>query len=83
MVLVRAVGEVHANDIETCLAEGIDLLSGVGLGSNCADNGGAAVLFLGVVLGVELREPLDTRATSVQVVESVGHYVCCGAGKAV
>ena len=75
VVLVCAVGEVHAHDIETSLAEGIDLLGGVGLGPNGADNGGATVLTGRRVLSVELRQPFDPRAAGVQVVERVRH---CG-----
>lgn len=76
MIFVRAVGEVHADDIETSLAESIDLLGGIGLGPDCADNGGAAVLLGRMILSVELREPLNARAAGVQVVESVGHGDC-------
>lgn len=75
MVFVRAVREVHANNVEAGPAQGIDLLGGVGLGANGADDRGAAVLFGGAVLRVELREPLNARAAGVQVVKSVGHGV--------
>jgi hypothetical protein len=73
VVVVRAVGEVHANDIEPSFAESVDLLGGVGLGANGADDGGAAVLLSRLVLGVQLGEPLDARAAGIEVVEGVGH----------
>ena len=59
MVLVAAMGEVHANDIETSGAELVDGLDGVGLGSNGADDGGSTEVSCWLVLGVQLRKPLD------------------------
>ena len=44
VVFVGAVGEVHANDIETSYTELIDSLNGVCLGTNCADNRRSAVV---------------------------------------
>ena len=81
MVFVRAVGEVHADDVETGLAKGVHLLSGVGLGANGTDDGGAAVLLRRLVLGVELAEPFDSGPASIEVVEtgdviSSVEYVC-------
>lgn len=73
VVLVGAVGEVHAHDIETSLAEGIDLIGGVGLGTDCADDGCAAVLLGRRILSVQLREPFDPGTAGVEVVERVGH----------
>jgi hypothetical protein len=63
------VGEVHAHDVETSLAESVHLLRGVGLGADGTDDGGAAVLLRRVVLGVELAEPLDPGPASIEVVE--------------
>lgn len=68
VVLVGAVGEVHANNIETGLAQRVDLLGRVRLGADCADDGGSSVLLRGVVLGVELAEPFDPGSASVEVV---------------
>jgi len=62
------VGEVHANDIETDLAEGVDLLGRVGLGADGADDGGSSVLLGRCVLSVELAEPLDPGPAGVEVV---------------
>ena len=76
VVLVCAVGEVHAHDVEASLAEGVDLLGGVGLGANGADDGGAAVLARGSILSVELRQPFDPRAAGIEVVERVRHCEC-------
>jgi hypothetical protein len=58
VVCVLSVGEVHADDVKTGITEHVDLLGGVGLRSNGADDGCAAVVVLGLVLGVEGREPL-------------------------
>ena len=62
MVLVRAVGEVHANNIETCHAQFVDRLDGVCLGANCADDGCTAVVLCWLVFGIELAQPLDLGA---------------------
>ena len=67
------MGEVHADDVQTSLAEHVDLLWRVGLWANGADDGGTAELLLWHVLGVELREPLDSGTTTSQVSESVSH----------
>jgi hypothetical protein len=77
VVLVAAVRKVHAHDVEPDLAEGVDLLGGVGLGADRADDGGAAVCLWRGILGVQLREPFDPGAPRVEVVERVGH---CGSG---
>jgi hypothetical protein len=70
VVLVRTVGEVHADDIETNLAQSVDLLGRVGLGANGTDDGGTAVLLGWVVLSVELAEPFNPGPASVEVVQS-------------
>jgi hypothetical protein len=82
VVVVGAVGEVHADDIETSLAQRVDLLSRVCLGSNGTDDGGPAVFFGWLVLSVELRQPFNSGSSRVEVVESIGHgggcsAVCC------
>lgn len=43
--------------------------------TNCADDGGSPVVSWRSVLGVELGEPLNSRAASIQMVQSVRH---CG-----
>jgi hypothetical protein len=43
--------------------------------TNGADDGGPAEVFGRIVLGVELGQPLDSSASSVQMVESVRHIV--------
>lgn len=53
----KTYGEVHANNVETGLAEGVDGLNRVGLGADGADDGRAAVVLLGLVGGVEVGEP--------------------------
>ena len=70
VVLVRAVGEVHADDVETSPAESVHLLRGVGLGADGADDGGSSVLLGWVVFGVELAEPLNPGPASIEVVEA-------------
>ena len=62
------MGEVHANDIETNFAEGVDLLGGVCLWTDGADDGGSSVLPCRCVLSVELAEPLDPGPAGVEVV---------------
>jgi hypothetical protein len=71
VVFVRAVGEVHADDVEASLAEGVHLLRRVGLGTDGANDRGASVLLRRVVLGVELAEPFDPGPASIEVVETV------------
>ena len=70
MVLVRAMGEVHADDIETCHAQFVDGLDGVCLGTNCADDGCSAVVLGWLVFGIKLAQPLDLGAG--------GEMVCGG-----
>ena len=53
VVVVGAVGEVHADDIETCGSELVDSLDGVGLWANCADDGSSAVVLLWGEAGIE------------------------------
>lgn len=64
VVLVAAVGEVHANNVETIVAELVQGLDGVGLGSDCTDDGGTAKVASWLKLGVELCQPADGAATS-------------------
>jgi hypothetical protein len=44
--------------------------------TNGADDGTAAELALGSILSVELREPLNSGAASLEVCDCVGHLVC-------
>lgn len=41
--------------------------------TNGADDGGAAVVLRRLVLGVELGQPLDPSASSIDMVQCVGH----------
>ena len=43
--------------------------------TNCSDDGGPAEVFGWIVFGVELGQPFDSSASSVQMVESVRHAV--------
>lgn len=70
VVLVGAVGEVHANDVEAGIAEAVDGLDRVGLGANGADDGGATVVVLGAVGGVEGRQPGEAAAADVEMILS-------------
>lgn len=74
MVLVAAVGEVHAHHVEASLAELVDGLNRVRLGANGADDGGAAEVAGRLERGIELREPFDL-APQVEVVESCVDHV--------
>lgn len=73
VVLVATVGEVHANDVETSIAELVDGLDRVGLGTNGADDGSATELASGLELSVELSEPLNLAAEAEMVKRSSGH----------
>jgi hypothetical protein len=55
MILVRAVGEVHAHNVETRFSQPVDGLDRVGLGSNGADDGGTTIVALGLVGSVQGR----------------------------
>src|SRR4051794_39929504 len=59
VVLVAAVREVHAHDVEAGGAELVDGLGRVGLGADGADDGRAAVVLLGLEGRVELGQPVD------------------------
>ena len=73
VVFVRAVGEVHANDIKTGLAELVDGHDRVGLGANGADDGGPTVVPGGLEFGVELGEPGNLGGAGAEVVKSGRH----------
>lgn len=49
VVLVLAVGEVHANNIEAGGSQLVDGLDRVGLGTDCADDGCSSEVLLGCV----------------------------------
>lgn len=72
VVLVAAVGEVHADNIETSFTELVDGLDRVCLGSYGADNGGSAVVLLRLERGIERGQPGDSPA-ALEMVESCGH----------
>lgn len=78
VVLVGAVGEVHANNVEASSTQPVDGLGGVGLGANGADDGGAAEVPLGGVGGVEGGEPVNL-AAQLEVVLGSGSHDAVGA----
>jgi hypothetical protein len=43
--------------------------------TNCANDGGTAIVSGGLVLRVQLGEPFDSRPSSIQMIKGVGH-VC-------
>lgn len=51
------MGKVHADNVETRIPELVDGLNRVGLGADCADDGGAAVVALGSESSVERGKP--------------------------
>lgn len=73
VVLVRAVGEVHADDVETGITQTVDGLDRVGLGANGADNGGTAVVARGSVCGVQRGKPRDLTAELEVFLGGGGH----------
>lgn len=73
VVVVRAVGEVHADNVEADVAQLVDCLDGVGLGADGADDGAAAVVALGLEGRVERREPVDAPAILEVVLGRGGH----------
>jgi hypothetical protein len=66
-------GEVHADNVETGLAQGVDGLDGVGLGADGADDGRAAVVLLGLVGGVQVGEPGDLAADGEVLLSGGSH----------
>lgn len=68
-----AHGEVHAHDVQTGLAQSVDGLNRVGLGTDGADDGRAAVVLLGLVGSVEAGEPGDLSAYIKVVLSSSSH----------
>ena len=74
VVLIAAVGEVHADDVQADITELVDGLHRVGLGANGADDGSPAEDALGLEGSVEMGQPVDPAAI-VEVVESrSGHF---------
>lgn len=67
------MGEVHANNIETGGAELVDGLDRVGLGADRADDGGAAVVALRSVVGIQVGEP-GNAAAGIEVLLGVGSH---------
>jgi hypothetical protein len=55
------------------LAKLVDALDIVGLWTNCANDCGTTVVSRRSVLSVQLSEPFDSGAASVEMVQSVGH----------
>lgn len=70
VVLVGAVGEVHADDVEAGIAETVDGLDRVGLGANGANDGRAAIVVLRAVGGVEGGEPGEAATADVEMILS-------------
>lgn len=66
--------EVHADDVQARLAEAVDGLDRVGLGSDGADDGGAAEVPLRLDGGVEVGEPGDG-AANFEMILRRGHCV--------
>lgn len=62
--------KVHADDVETGIAESVDGLDGVGLGTNGADDGGTAEVVLRSVGSVEASEPSKLTTADVEVILS-------------
>lgn len=85
MILVAAVRKIHPDHVKASLAEHVDRLDRVCLGSDGADDGCAAQVALRLERGIELGQPFDF-AAEVEVVESSRHFVglslfckdCCG-----
>lgn len=76
MVLVAAMGKVHAHNVQASLAELVNGLNRVGLGTDGADDGSPAQVALRLVGRVKLCQPFDLAAER-QVVESSGRH-CAG-----
>lgn len=60
VILVRAMGKVHTDNIETGAPEGIDGLNLIRLWTNGADNGSAPVVLVRTLVGVQLAKPLNS-----------------------
>jgi len=68
VVFIAAVGKVHAHNVQSSIAELVDGLDRVGLGSDGADDGSPAKVAGGLVSSVELGKPVDS-ATEVEMIE--------------
>ena len=68
------MGEVHADDVKAGIAEHVNLLNGVGLGANGADDGRATVVLGRGELGVEVRQPLKPGAARRTVIKVNRHF---------
>lgn len=74
VVFVGAVGEVHANNIETGLAELVNGRNRVGLRPNGADDRGTTIVLGWLEFGVELGQPRNLSGAGAEVVKSCCHF---------
>lgn len=70
MVAVFAVGEVHADDIEAILSEGVDCFDGVCLWADRADDGGPTIVLGRSIFGIEGSKPSDLGGANYAAAES-------------
>jgi len=69
VILVAAMRKVHAHHVKASLTKLVDSLDRVRLGTNGADDGGAAEGAVRLVRRVERRQPLNLTA-KVKMIES-------------
>lgn len=79
VVLVAAVGEVHAGHVQAGITQLVDGLDRVGLGADGADDGGAAEVAGRRELRLERGQPIDA-AADIQVVLGRGSHCAEGSG---
>jgi len=73
VVFVTAVREVHSHNVQAGSAKLVDSLHRVGLGADCADDGGTTEVALGLVGSIELGKPVDS-AAQLEMVESSSRH---------
>jgi hypothetical protein len=74
VILVAAVGKVHAHNIEASLTEFVDGLDRVRLGANRADDGSPTEVTRGLESSIELGKPVDS-AAELKVIEGGGRHL--------
>ena len=87
--VIRAVGEVHSDNIEASFPQHVNSFCRIGFRTCCglargmlhqllgptnrADDGSSAVVLGRDIFSVEIREPLDPGAAGVEMIQSICH----------
>lgn len=73
MILIAAVGKVHAHNIETRFAELVDGLNRVRLGTDCANDGSTTEVARGLESSIKLGKPVDS-AAELKMIKGRGRH---------